>query len=196
MSWSVEHHYRSLYPRINPSRLRTAGQARPGQTGARATAPAASCATAGTARPCAAAAIRAIAAEAGAAFSPARPQPAVQAAAQRSAKPAPMPARAEPAYGGAYHGGVKAGAPTNGGVHPSGVPQLQSQVRGGFQKPAPRRGPRSTSPGSAAWRLGYRVPDDRFRMYFGSGHFFQIGSLRCFLWAAIRASNTTDTGLR
>jgi hypothetical protein len=87
----------------------------------------------------------------------ARPAPATQrtSPARPTARPAPTAQRTQPAYGGAYHGGVKpAATPTHGGVHPSGVPQQQSQVRN-----------------------GYRVPDDRFGLYFGSGHFFEIGNL-------------------
>ena len=48
---------------------------------------------------------------------------------QHSAPPHSTP---QQAYGGAYHGGVKSTAPTNGGVHPSGVPQHSGQVRSGF----------------------------------------------------------------
>lgn len=134
-----------------------------------------------------------------------RPQPAPQAAAPatrglRQAAPAGAPAtrglqpaatakptarptataqRNQPAYGGAYHGGVKpAATPTFGGVHPSGVPQAQSQVRSGFVQS------RATSWATQhrTWQQrggynGYRVPDDRFSLYFGSGHFFEIGDL-------------------
>src|ERR1035441_4161801 len=61
----------------------------------------------------------------------ARPAPATPA--RPTARPAPTAQRTQPAYGGAYHGGVKPTAtPTFGGVHPSGVPQQQSQVRSGF----------------------------------------------------------------
>jgi hypothetical protein len=101
-----------------------------------------------------------------------------QAGPQPAAKPAPTTQRNQPAYGGAYHGGVKPTAPTNGGVHPSGVPQQQAQVRTGFTQS------RATSWATQhrTWQQrggynGYRVPDDRFALYFGSGHFFHIGSL-------------------
>lgn len=111
--------------------------------------------------------------------SPARPQPAVQAAAQRSAKPAaPAPTRSQTAYGGAYHGGVKPTAPTNGGVHPSGVPQAPAQVRSGFQQTRAS----SWTTQHQTWQQrggynGYRIPESRFSLYFGSGHFFHIGGL-------------------
>jgi hypothetical protein len=114
-----------------------------------------------------------------AAHSPARPQPAIKAPAPQPAKPATSaPARSQPAYGGAYHGGVKPTAPTNGGVHPSGVPQAPAQVRSGFQQS------RATSwtTQHQTWQQrggynGYRIPESRFSQYFGSGHFFHIGGL-------------------
>jgi hypothetical protein len=101
---------------------------------------------------------------------------------QPASKPAPTTQRTQPTtqrtYGGVYQGGVKPTAPTNGGVHPSGVPQQQSQVRSGFLQS------RATSWATQhrTWQQrggynGYRVPDDRFSLYFGSGHFFEIGSL-------------------
>jgi hypothetical protein len=104
----------------------------------------------------------------------ARPAPATP-----TARPAPTAQRNQPAYGGAYHGGVKpAAAPTQGGVHPSGVPQAQAQVRSGILQS------RATSwtTQHRTWQQrggynGYRVPDDRFSLYFGSGHFFDIGGL-------------------
>jgi hypothetical protein len=68
-------------------------------------------------------------------------KPAQQQHQQTANKPAPRP---QQTYGGAYHGGVKANGPTNGGVHHSGVPQ----------------------------HAGHR-----FRLYFGSNHFFRIGGL-------------------
>lgn len=95
---------------------------------------------------------------------------------QSTARPAPTSQRQT--YGGVYQGGVKSSAPTNGGVHPSGVPQHQGQVRSGFLQS------RATSWNTEhrTWQQrggynGYRVPDDRFRLYFGAGHFFHIGSL-------------------
>jgi hypothetical protein len=99
--------------------------------------------------------------------------------AKPTARPTATAQRNQPAYGGAYHGGVKPTAtPTFGGVHASGVPQAQSQVRSGFLQS------RATSWATQhrTWQQrggynGYRVPDDRFSLYFGSGHFFDIGSL-------------------
>ena len=97
---------------------------------------------------------------------------------QQANKPAPRPARPQPSYGGAYHGGVQANGPTIGGVHHSGVPQHQGQVRSGFVQS------RATSWSSEhrSWRErggynGYRIPDDRFRAYFGRDHFFRIYGL-------------------
>jgi len=109
------------------------------------------------------------------------PQPAAQPAPQHSqttSRPAPASQRTQPSYGGVYHGGVKATEPTNGGVHPSGVPQQQGQVRSGFLQS--RAGSWNTD--HRTWQQrggysGYRVPDDRFRLYFGTGHFFHIGGL-------------------
>ena len=111
----------------------------------------------------------------------ARPAPATQRTppAQPTARPAPTAQRTQPAYGGAYHGGVKPTAtPTFGGVHPSGVPQQQSQVRSGFLQSRAS----SWTTQHRTWQQrggynGYRVPDDRFSLYFGSGHFFEIGNL-------------------
>jgi hypothetical protein len=78
-------------------------------------------------------------------------------------------------YGGAYHGGVQANGPTYGGVHHSGVPQHQGQVRSGFVQSRAR----SWNNEHKTWQQrggynGYRVPDDRFRAYFGSNHYFRI----------------------
>jgi hypothetical protein len=82
------------------------------------------------------------------------------------------------AYGSAYHGGVKADGPTNGGVHHSGVPQHDGQVRAGFVQS------RSTNfqTEHQTWTQrggynGYRIPDARFHLYFGHDHFFRIGGL-------------------
>jgi hypothetical protein len=105
-------------------------------------------------------------------------QPAPRSPAQPTARPVQTTGRTQSAYGGAYHGGVKPTEPTNGGVHPSGVPQAQSQVRSGFLQS--RAGSWQTD--HRTWQQrggysGYRVPDDRFRLYFGTGHFFHIGSL-------------------
>ncbi len=80
--------------------------------------------------------------------------------------------------GGAYHGGVKPTAPTNGGVHPSGVPQHSGQVRAGILQSRAT----SWSTQHRTWQqrggyTGYRIPDDRFSLYFGPSHFFRISSL-------------------
>jgi len=104
-----------------------------------------------------------------------RPQPAAQ---HQATRPAPAPARPQQAYGGNYHGGVRPTEPTHGGVHPSGVPQHQGQVRSGFVQS------RATSWASEhqTWAQrggynGYRIPDARFRQYFGHDHFFRISAL-------------------
>ncbi len=94
---------------------------------------------------------------------------------QPANKPAPRP---QQAYGGVYHAGVKPTAPTNGGVHPSGVPQHQGQVHSGFTQS--RAGSWSTD--HRTWQqrggyTGYRIPDNRFKLYFGAGHFFRISGL-------------------
>jgi hypothetical protein len=94
---------------------------------------------------------------------------------QHSAPPHSTP---QQAYGGAYHGGVKSTAPTNGGVHPSGVPQHSGQVRSGFAQS--KAG--NWSSDHKTWQqrggyTGYRIPDARFSLYFGSGHHFRISGL-------------------
>ncbi len=97
---------------------------------------------------------------------------------QPQAKAAPRPARPQPSYGGAYHGGVQANGPTHGGVHHSGVPQHAGQVRSGFVQSRAK----SWSTDHRSWRErggynGYRIPEDRFRAYFGHDHFFRIFGL-------------------
>jgi len=87
-------------------------------------------------------------------------------------------ARPQQAYGGVYHAGVKPTEPTNGGVHPSGVPQHQGQVHSGFTQS--RAGSWSTD--HQTWQQrggynGYRIPDNRFKLYFGNNHFFRISRL-------------------
>jgi len=82
------------------------------------------------------------------------------------------------AYGGAYHGGVKATAPTNGGVHPSGVPQHSGQVRSGFAQS--KAG--NWNSDHKTWQQrggynGYRIPEARFGLYFGREHRFRIAGL-------------------
>lgn len=102
-------------------------------------------------------------------------KPAQQQRQTQASKPAQ---RQQQTYGGAYHGGVQPTGPTYGGVHHSGVPQHQEQVRAGFGQS--RAG--SWNNDHRNWQQrggynGYRVPDDRFRMYFGSNHFFRISGL-------------------
>jgi hypothetical protein len=95
--------------------------------------------------------------------------------AQPARKPVPRP---QPSSGGTYHGGVRATEPTYGGVHPSGVPQHQEQVRSGFVQSRAK----SWESEHRNWRQrggynGYRVPEDRYRLYFGGNHFFRISRL-------------------
>jgi hypothetical protein len=103
----------------------------------------------------------------------------------QAAKPAPQrqaaskpAARPQQAYGGAYHAGVKPTERTPAGVHPSGVPQERQQVRSGFVQS--RAGSWATD--HRTWQQrggynGYRIPDDRFKQYFGSGHYFRVSGL-------------------
>lgn len=94
---------------------------------------------------------------------------------QQHQQPAQRPAQS---YGGAYHGGVQQNGPTYGGVHHSGVPQHQGQVRSGFiQSRAGSWNNEHQSWGQRGGYNGYRVPDARFRQYFGGGHPFRIGRL-------------------
>jgi hypothetical protein len=93
----------------------------------------------------------------------------------KASRPAQRP---QQAYGGAFHGGVQPTGPTYGGVHHSGVPQHQGQVRDGFVQS------RATSwkDEHRTWQQrggynGYRIPEPRFRQYFGSDHFFRINRL-------------------
>jgi hypothetical protein len=90
----------------------------------------------------------------------------------------PQQSRPQQTYGGSYHGGVQANGPTHGGVHHSGVPQQASQVRSGFVQS--RAGTWQTEHQSWSQRggyNGYRVPDARFKQYFGQDHFFRISGL-------------------
>jgi hypothetical protein len=115
---------------------------------------------------------------------PGRPQQEQQ---REQAKPAPQqrqqPAnraaqRPQQSYGGVYHGGVQPSGPTYGGVHSSGVPQHQGQVRSGFGQSRARSWDNDHhSWGQRGGYNGYRVPDDRFRLYFGSNHLFRISRL-------------------
>lgn len=104
--------------------------------------------------------------------------PAQQDHRQQSGRPAQTQTRPQQTYGGAYHGGVQTNGPTYGGVHHSGVPQHQGQVRSGFGQS--RAGAWQTEHqtwGQRGGYNGYRVPDNRFRQYFGRDHFFRIGGL-------------------
>jgi len=93
----------------------------------------------------------------------------------------PAPAQTErpgPAYGGQYHGGVRPTETNHAGVHPSGVPQHSGQVRSGFVQSRAK----SWKDDHRTWQqrggyTGYRIPDDRFRGYFGHDHFFRISRL-------------------
>ena len=100
---------------------------------------------------------------------------------RRPEKPAPAPHQApapRTSSGGTYHGGVRPTEPTHGGAHPSGVPQHVGQVRSGFVQSRAT----SWSTEHRTWQQrggynGYRVPDDRYRLYFGADHFFRISRL-------------------
>lgn len=86
--------------------------------------------------------------------------------------------RPQQTYGGAYHGGVKPDQPVYGGVHASGVPQHSRQVHSGFSQS--RAGSWDNDHrgwGQRGGYNGYRVPEDRFRLYFGNSHFFRIYGL-------------------
>jgi len=98
---------------------------------------------------------------------------------QQHQAPANRPAqRSQQSSGGTYHGGVQPKGPTYGGVHHSGVPQHQGQVRSGFvQSRASSWNNDHRSWGQRGGYNGYRVPEDRFRNYFGSNHFFRINRL-------------------
>jgi hypothetical protein len=98
---------------------------------------------------------------------------------QQHQAPANRPAPRSPqSSGGTYHGGVRTTEPTHGGVHPSGVPQNQGQVRSGFVQSRAK----SWNSEHRTWAQrggynGYRIPEDRFKLYFGSNHFFRISRL-------------------
>ncbi|MGA2991391.1 MAG: hypothetical protein ABSD88_13015 [Candidatus Korobacteraceae bacterium] len=93
-------------------------------------------------------------------------------------KPAPHPAAPARTYGGSYHGGVQSNGPVHGGVHHSGVPQRKEQVHSGFMQSRAAAWDRDHH----TWQQrggynGYRIPEDRFRLYFGRDHFFRISGL-------------------
>lgn len=97
---------------------------------------------------------------------------------QQASKPAQRQAKPQPSYGGVYHGGVQSNGPTHGGVHHSGVPQHQGQVRSGFgQSRATSWNTEHRTWGQRGGYNGYRIPDDRFRLYFGRDHGFRIYGL-------------------
>ncbi len=97
---------------------------------------------------------------------------------QQAGKPAQHQKQPQQTYGGAYHGGVQPNGPTYGGVHQSGVPQHQGQVRSGFSQSRAH----SWENDHRTWQQrggynGYRVPQDRFGLYFGSNHYFRMYNL-------------------
>jgi hypothetical protein len=103
---------------------------------------------------------------------------------EQEARPAKQTHAAAPArssqqtYGGSYHGNVQRNAPTNGGVHQSGVPQHQGQVRSGFvQSRAGSWNEEHRSWSQRGGYNGYRIPEARFHSYFGRDHFFRINHL-------------------
>ena len=109
---------------------------------------------------------------------PQRQQPAQQPRQQPANRPVQHQVRPQPSYGGAYHGGVQPNGPAYGGVHHSGVPQHQGQVRSGFvQSRAGSWNNDHRTWGQRGGYNGYRIPDDRFRLYFGHDHFFRINAL-------------------
>jgi hypothetical protein len=107
-----------------------------------------------------------------------RQQPVQQQHEQQVNKPAQHQGKPQQSYGGVYHGGVQANGPTHGGVHHSGVPQHQGQVRSGFgQSRATSWNTDHRTWGQRGGYNGYRVPEDRFRQYFGRDHYFRIYGL-------------------
>ncbi len=108
-----------------------------------------------------------------------RPAPAAH-----PARPAQQPRAAAPArssqqsYGGVYHGNIQRNSPTYGGVHQSGVPQHQGQVRSGFvQSRATSWNDEHRTWAQRGGYNGYRIPEARFHSYFGREHFFRINHL-------------------
>ena len=96
-------------------------------------------------------------------------------------RPAPLLSRSRPGAAALfYHGGacVKPDGPTNGGVHHSGVPQHDGQVKAGFvQSRANNFQTEHQTWTQRGGYNGYRIPDARFHLYFGTNHFFRIGGL-------------------
>ena len=102
------------------------------------------------------------------------------AAAQQHPPLASPPTHGPPqqSYGSAYHGGVQCNGPTYAGVHHSGVPQHQGQVRGGFgQSRADSWDDDHRTWGQRGGYNGYRVPETASGTYFGRDHFFRINGL-------------------
>lgn len=92
--------------------------------------------------------------------------------------PAPKAGPPEASYGGAYHGWTQPNGPTHGGVHHSGVPQNHDQVVAGFnQSHAHAFVTEHQTWAQRGGYHGYRIPDNRFRMYFGRPHPFRIYGL-------------------
>jgi hypothetical protein len=112
---------------------------------------------------------------------PAQPPPqppAQQPHPQPARRPAATQEKPQTPYGGSYHGGVRPTGPTYGGVHHSGVPQAKGQVRSGFIQSRAK----SWDNDHRTWSqrggyTGYRIPEDRFRAYWGRAHSFRIFSL-------------------
>ena len=97
---------------------------------------------------------------------------------QQANRPARPQAKPQPTYGGVYHGGVQPNGPAYGGVHQSGVPQRQAQVHTGFsQSRAGSWNSDHRTWGQRGGYNGYRIPQDRFRLYFGSNHYFRMYGL-------------------
>ena len=96
-------------------------------------------------------------------------------------RPAPPQEKPPTNYGSVYHGGVKPNGPTYGGVHHSGVPQQKAQLHSGFGQSRARSWNNDHHTwGQRGGYNGYRIPDERFRTYFGRDHFFRIYGLPMF----------------
>ncbi|MGH9643730.1 MAG: hypothetical protein ACRD3Q_15075 [Terriglobales bacterium] len=86
-----------------------------------------------------------------------------------------QPERPSSPYGDAYHGGVRPNGGTLGGVHHSGVPQHQGQVRSGFaQSRAHAWNSEHQTWSQRGGYNGYRVPEARVREYWGHSHPFYV----------------------
>ena len=106
-----------------------------------------------------------------------RKPPAQQPHPQQAKRPQPQE-KPQSNYGSAYHGGVRPNGPTYGGVHHSGVPQQKGQVRSGFGESRAH----SWNNDHRTWSQrggynGYRIPEERFRSYWGREHYFRVYSL-------------------